>query len=256
MSRLKLTCARGHADVQRFFDACAPNYAEQHGNPERLLRRRLAVIRRYGRFRAEDTALEIGCGDGRHLIALSEEFAHGVGIDLSPAMIECARQRAQSSPAAERVALNIDLAECMSSVSDASIDVAFCVGALEHMIDHTAMFHSAFRVLRPGGRLVCLTLNGDFIWYNRLAPALGIETRRLSTDHYLSRGELDILLNHAGFRDLRFGHWTFVPRGDMDVWSAAGLQLLDWFGRFTRIGRLRGGLVVCARRPAAATAPS
>ena len=165
-------------------------------------------------------------------------------------MIECARHRAQSSPAVNRVAFNVDLAECMSSVSNASIDVAFCVGALEHMIDHAAVLHSAFRVLRPGGRLVCLTPNGDFIWYNRLAPALGIETRRLSTDHYLSRGEVDLLLNDAGFRDLRFGYWTFIPRGDMGVSSANGLQLLDWFGRLTRIGRLRGGLVVCARRPA------
>lgn len=248
-NRLSATPIHNHIDVQRFFDACAPNYAEQHGSPERLLEYRLSIIRRYSELRQQDVTLEIGCGDGRHLIAMAEEFARGIGIDLSPAMIERARRRLRGSPAGDRLAFKVDLAECMSSIADASIDVAFCVGALEHMIDHASVLHSAFRVLRPGGRLVCLTPNGDFIWYNRLAPALGIETRRLSTDRYPSRQELGDLLNDAGFEDLCFGHWTFVPRGDLNLPTAAILQLVDWIGRFARIGRLRGGLVVRAERP-------
>ena len=244
---LKTKPVRDHQDIQLHFDAAAPDYAEQHGNPSRLLRYRLALIRRYACFQPEATVLEVGCGNGMHLRMLADSFAHGIGIDLSPAMLDVARQ--QDSPWARKLDFRIDKGEQLHSVSNASIDVAFCVGALEHMLDKAAVIRSVFRVLKPGGRFVCLTPNGDYIWYRFLAPLGKLDTTHLSTDRFLSSQELQQLFREAGFDIMDKGYWTFIPRGDMHPCLAGLLQGLDWIGRLTRLATLRGGVVVSGYKP-------
>lgn len=77
---------------------------------------------------------------------------------------------------------------------------------------------------------------------------LRVETCHLSTDWFLSRAQLDHLLREAGFQDLAFSYWTFIPRGDMHPMHAALLGVLDRLGRIAASDLLRGGLVVCAQR--------
>ena len=215
MVRLKTRHARTHTDVAAFFDGSAAGYAEQHGKAERLLQYRLELIRQAARFQPLDTVLEVGCGNGLHLLALAREFGRGIGVDLSPAMIEAARVKAAYLALEDRVVFSVDKGECLDSVVDASVDTVFCVGAIEHMLDQAQVFRSAYRVLRAGGRFVCITLNGGSIWYRYLAPALGFDTRRLSTDRYLGAGELRLLSSRAGFDTAKIDAWTFIQRGDM-----------------------------------------
>src|SRR5262245_42535682 len=89
--RLKTRPAANHADVAAFFDACAHSYKEQHGDAERLLRYRLDLLSERAQFQVDDTVLEIGCGNGLHLIGLADRFGRGIGTDLAPAMIAAAR---------------------------------------------------------------------------------------------------------------------------------------------------------------------
>jgi ubiquinone/menaquinone biosynthesis C-methylase UbiE len=243
---LRTAIVRNHEDVRRFFDASAPCYTETHGSPTRLLRHRLALIRRHARLQPTDAVLEIGCGHGTHLLGLADAFSYALGADLSPAMVEVARQRSASSRWRAKLHFTVDGGEHLHSVADASMDVVFCVGAFEHMLDKARMLAMVFRVLKPGGRFVCLTPNGHYLWYRWLAPWLGLEMRHLSTDHFLSRHELERLLTDAGLRTLSLRYWTFIPRGDMPALHGALLRGLDRLGTLVASDTLRGGLVVCA----------
>jgi SAM-dependent methyltransferase len=59
---------------------------------ERWLQRASAA--EYGALdRALSPALDIGCGPGRHVVALAERGVFALGIDISPGMLAVARQR-------------------------------------------------------------------------------------------------------------------------------------------------------------------
>jgi SAM-dependent methyltransferase len=245
VARRHTRTVHSHEDVVRHFDELAPTYAEAHGHGERLLAYRLGVIRRLLAGAARGTVLEIGCGTAIHLFALASGFERAIGTDASPAMIEAARMLAQNSDAD----LRADPAEDLATVPDGSIDAVICVGSLEHMPDKKRVLAQVRRVLTPGGRFVCLTPNGGYGWYRHIAPLLGREVRHLSTDHFVTRAELESLVAGSGLRMLALRYWTFVPRGDLPVGVGPVLTALDWIGRRLGWGNLRGGLAIAADAP-------
>jgi ubiquinone/menaquinone biosynthesis C-methylase UbiE len=245
------------ADIRSFFDRCAATGSpEQHGHAQRLLEYRLALVRSLARLRPTDVVLDLGCGNGHHLLALAPEIARGIGIDISPGMIELARARLRSSVCRANVTFEVDDAEQLKGIADQSIDLAICIGAFEHMLDKRAVLASIHRVLKFGGRFVCLTPDSNYVWYRTLAPLLEFSTKHLSSDRMLSRDEFALLLGQAGFRGSRFAPWTFIPKGDVPPAIALLLTLFDAIGRLARLDSHRGGLSLCAwkrARPASAT---
>jgi 2-polyprenyl-6-hydroxyphenyl methylase/3-demethylubiquinone-9 3-methyltransferase len=260
MGLLKLTgvattSVHGREDVRGFFDRCASAYAEQHGHPGRLLEYRLGLVRAHARLRAEDDVLDVGCGPGDHLLALASQIRRSTGVDLSPGMIDVARARLRGSPNVAHVTFAVDDASELASVPTASVDVVLCIGVIEHVLDKPATLASIRRTLRASGRFFCLTPNGDYLWYRHIAPRLGLATRHLSTDAFLTRDGLVTLLRRAGFERVEAGPWTFVPKGDMPRVAGWALMALDLVGRATGVHSLRGGLWTCAwAGPASAAA--
>jgi ubiquinone/menaquinone biosynthesis C-methylase UbiE len=246
LRRLVTTRVQSTADIKNFFDHAARVYSEQHGHPERLLIYRIGLIKRHARPRNDEVVLDVGCGNGHHLLALAGDIGRGIGVDLSPAMVEIAQARRRDSTWQAKLTFRSDDAEQLGTLAESSIDLAMCVGALEHMLNKSAVLINAHRVLKPQGRFFCLTTNGGYVWYRRLAPLLGLETRHLSTDRFLKRDELVRLLTEAGFSRVHTGCWTFIPRGDMPAILGMICQGLDLIGRVLRISSLRGGLWVCA----------
>jgi ubiquinone/menaquinone biosynthesis C-methylase UbiE len=234
-------------DIRSYFDQCASTgSAEQHGHAQRLLEYRLALLRSLARPRSTDVVLDLGCGNGHHLLALGPEIARGIGIDISPGMIELARVRVRNPPRRANLTFKVDDAEELKGIADQSIDLAFCIGAFEHMLDKRAVLTSIYRVLKFGGRFVCLTLDANYVWYRIFAPLLGFSFKHLSSDRMLTRDEFVLLLNQTGFRGIRFAPWTFIPKGDVPAAVALLLTLLDAIGRHARLDSLRGGLSLSA----------
>jgi 2-polyprenyl-6-hydroxyphenyl methylase/3-demethylubiquinone-9 3-methyltransferase len=165
-------------------------------------------------------------------------------------MIELARARLASVSQKANLAFAVDNAEELKGIADRSVDLAICIGAFEHMLDKRAVLASTYRVLKPGGRFLCLTPHAEYVWYRTIAPRLGFATRHLSSDRMLTRGDFSALLAQAGFRRIRSAPWTFVPKGDVPAAVALLLTVLDAIGRHARLDSLRGGLSVCAWKEA------
>ena len=242
------------ADIRSFFDQCASTGSpEAHGDPQRLLEYRLALVRNLARPRRADVVLDLGCGNGHHLLALGPEVARGIGIDISPGMIELARARLRNSPWKANLTFEVDNAEELKEIADESVDLAICIGALEHMLDKRAVLASIYRVLKFGGRFFCLAPHADCVWYRTMAPLLGFATKHLSSDRMLTCDEFSALLDQAGFRRIRSAPWTFIPKGDVPALVASLLTVLDAIGRHARLDSLRGGLSLCAWKEAKPT---
>jgi ubiquinone/menaquinone biosynthesis C-methylase UbiE len=251
MARLRTRPARDRGDIRDFFDAIAGGYRESHGRADVLLEDRLALMRRLLAPSFGGVLLEIGCGPGVHLFPLADAFSRVVGTDLSPGMILAAEAIRRTHRHAARIELHAEPAERLASVEDDAADAVLCVGAFEHMPDKQAVLAEVRRVLKPGGRFVCLTLNGDSVWYRAAGPWLGYDVKHLSTDELVDARQMRALLRDAALRVDELGYWRFVARGDMPRWAAHALQWLDRVGTACRCSPLRGGLYVCAQRPQA-----
>lgn len=228
-------------DIRTFFDNFAADNVERHGPAEALLAQRIDVLNRYAEFQSSDVVLDVGCGDGTHLRALSERIDRGIGVDFAPRMVDVARSRTNDAS----LSFHIDDAEHLSTIPDASVDVVICVGVLEHVLHPNRVFHQVRRVLKEEGRFVALTLNGTYWWY-RLADRFRIPTRHLTTDRRLHPVQARRLMQRSGLR-ARVGFWEFVPSGDVPSPVSLLCQTLDRLGRWASAASLRGGLRLCGR---------
>ncbi len=234
--------ARTAEDVRAFFDRIASEYADSHGDPGRLLRYRARLLRRWARLDGDELVVEIGCGTGDHILSLAKRCASGVGVDFSSAMIRRARERAPDG----KVSFRVDDATRLETFGRAEADVVVCVGSLEHVPDKRAVFAAVRRILKPGGRFVCLTVNGGYLWHRTVAPLLGFGTRHIATDRFLSQAQAAALASSAGFKTVATRFWSFVPRGDVPPGISGLLEAIDVMGRLLGVGAFRGGLLILA----------
>lgn len=230
------TAVHSKRDVRAFFDDLAAHNEERHGPAAPLLHHRLEVLHRHAQFSRTDVVLDIGCGDGTHLDALAPRIHRGIGVDLSPKMIDAARERAEGPT----VDFRVGDAEQLETIASSSIDKVICVGVLEHLLHPTRALRQMSRVLKPTGRFVVLTLNGAYWWY-RLADRLGVPSRHLTTDHRFEPYRAHEMLKMCGLQP-NVGFWRFIPTGDLPNAVALLCHVLDAVGKRTEARRLRGGL--------------
>ena len=93
--------------------------------------------------------IDIGCGEGRFCRLLAGLGAEVTGIDLTEALVEKAR-----SLAVGREQYIVGNAEDLSPIDDECFDLAVSYIVLVDLFDYRRSIQAAFRVLRPGGRLV------------------------------------------------------------------------------------------------------
>jgi len=91
------------------------------------------------------TVLDAGCGSGRYLRELGHRGARAIGMDLSPAMLDRARETTTRIARADIRALPFDAM---------SIDLVVCGLALGDVAELELALIEMARVLRPGGRVV------------------------------------------------------------------------------------------------------
>lgn len=130
------------------------------GNPKfpRTMRKKVAFIG--GTFAGCEHILEVGTGRGLQLGWLLDvlgERTRYVGVDIAHSPLVQART---ATPVAyrSRVLLATGVAEALPFAAS-SFDGVFCLDVLHHASSQAAMLGEMARVLRPGGRLLCVEPN-------------------------------------------------------------------------------------------------
>jgi trans-aconitate 2-methyltransferase len=104
-------------------------------------------------LRGDETALDLGCGDGRLTEFLLRRLPRGhvIAVDRSANMLEAARERL-SAEFDRRVSY---LEQSLEQIDfDACVDLAFSNAAFHWVKDHSRLFAAIYKALRPGGWLV------------------------------------------------------------------------------------------------------
>ena len=135
--------------VRRVYDRIARRYDPMMAVVDALL---FSGGRSWVATRAEGCVLEVAVGTGRNL-PLYPPATRIVGVDVSPAMLALAQRRTSSLPL--QVDLHVGDAQRLA-LPDASFDTVVFTLALCSIPDPKRAVSEAWRVLRPGGRLLAL----------------------------------------------------------------------------------------------------
>ena len=101
----------------------------------------------------EAAVLDVGCGCGGLLSAISSHIGRGVGLDVSQQMLAHARERNAGDP---RVSFALGDA-ARAPYADGSFDVVVSFLSL-HYLTWPSAIDEIMRVLTPGGRLLCVDM--------------------------------------------------------------------------------------------------
>jgi ubiquinone/menaquinone biosynthesis C-methylase UbiE len=192
--------------VQRLQDKVAPKYDRSMDRWEKVL---FGGGRQWVCAQASGDVLEIALGTGRNLPHYPSDVRL-TGIELSPKMLEIARQRAadlgREADFRQGDAQALDF-------PDESFDTVVCTFALCTIPDERKAVAEAHRVLRPGGRFVLIEhVRSPVRVVRAVERAIEPLMVRFEGDH-LTREPMDHL-EPVGFRveQLERSKWGIVER--------------------------------------------
>ncbi len=131
-----------HEELERVPDASAQSFAG------------VANHFALGLMNEGETVLDLGCGAGTDLLIAAQMVGargRAIGIDITPSMVERARQSAT-----EMSLTNVEVHRGQIEelpLPDASIDVVISNGVIDLVPDKDEVFSEIKRVLKPGGRV-------------------------------------------------------------------------------------------------------
>jgi ubiquinone/menaquinone biosynthesis C-methylase UbiE len=186
-------------DVLNHFEGIAGEY-DRWKEKSAYYYRLLAEIYRE-RVPAGASVLEIGCGTGTLLAALSP--TRGVGVDVSPGMVEIAAEKHPS--------LHFRVADAEAFDPGETFDYVIVPDVVEHLTDPQAMFRSVRKACRPGTRVIVTCVNPLWAPILHLAERLGMKMPE-GEHRWLSSEELRLMAGGAGFDLAEYSGRILCPK--------------------------------------------
>lgn len=137
------------AAIERSFDKMSKQYDRGIALMEKFI---LGEVRGWATQQARGEVLEIAVGTGLNLPLYGEAVTHVIGIDLSEGMLDIARDRV-AAERLKRIELRHGDVEQLD-LRDESVDTVVSTLTFCTIPDPGRASAEAFRVLRPGGRIV------------------------------------------------------------------------------------------------------
>ncbi len=147
-----------------------------------------------------DTVLEIGCGTGTTALALAPSVHHITATDVSDAMLDKGREKAQAAGTT-----NVDFLQSdATDAPDGPFDAVLALNLLHLLEDLDGALAEIAKRTKPGGLFIsktfCMPGRGSLIWWIiqlglPIAQAIG----KAPYFAKLSPSELDAAVTKAGF---------------------------------------------------------
>lgn len=201
------------------------------------------LVRLIGRLGiAGGSVLDVGSGYGFLLESLERAGYRATGLEHSEHAAAKSRMR---TPAAVRV----QSAEDRFRLADGEFDAVTMLDVIEHLHDVQGCLRECFRVLRPAGRIVVITLNSG----SAARPLLG---RQWSW--YKDRTHVRLFSGLELAADLRQAGFELMSRRTMFNFCTVGestprLKPLQRIGRVIELPAFGDGLLAVGRKPAGAS---
>jgi ubiquinone/menaquinone biosynthesis C-methylase UbiE len=159
---------------------------------------------------ADDTVVEVACGPGLLACAFARRARHVSGIDVTPAMLACAREEAQRQGATNMSWVQADVNHL--PCREASASIVSSRFAVHHFLDPLTVVREMRRIARPGGRVVVI----DPAPAAEKAEAFNVMERLRDSSHVRAL-TLDELLRLFAAADLPAPRMTrYRLEGDLD----------------------------------------
>ena len=111
----------------------------------------------FDRIKPTGVWLDAGCGSGDHSIRLARRAANVVSVDISPVILEVAKEAAKSQGVDSRIRFECHALEDLPR--DLQVNNVHCRGVLMHIPDWRSSLENLCRCLKPGGNLVIFETN-------------------------------------------------------------------------------------------------
>ncbi len=178
--------------IEQFTKQAAP-FAEMPAHSDADITR---LIQQAARLRPDSLVLDVACGPGLVALALAKVAGHVTGLDLTPAMLDKAREL-QQQRGLENVSWQLGRADSLP-YPDGSFHAVVTRFSFHHLTDPARALAEMVRVCRFGGRVVVCdvftTSPEQATEYDRLE-----KLRDPSHVHALRVDELRALMQAAGF---------------------------------------------------------
>jgi len=221
------------------FEAMAAEWWDQSGkfkplhmmNPTRLEYITTQIATRFSRDRSISSPfeglrlLDIGCGGGLLCEPMARLGAQVVGADAAAGNIPVAQIHAKQS------GLNIDYRHTMAEAlvdADEKFDVILNMEVIEHVASPQAMLDACYELLKPGGLMICSTINRNPKSYlmaifgaERVMRWLPVGTH--DWQKFITPDELCQMIADAGLTNIDQSGFAFNPISWS--WSISGHDL-------------------------------